>query len=212
MSWQTIQDDKGLKLHEYTGDEEVVIIPSQIDGLDVVSLADNLFVENDNLKELHFPKSLKVIPRSICCNCKNLTTVTFPQDLEVIMEGAFDHCVSLKMELRFPKTLKRICSFSFRKCEKLFGDLIIPRSVIHIGIYAFNGCCNLDGYLIYNELSLAKLPVVCDRLSSKARMTDGFHFNGTKLIRTRLVDQLTPEEQMGHFLKMFIRETLLEAD
>jgi hypothetical protein len=212
MTYQFTQENQGIKLYEYVGDEEIIVIPDEIDGQKVVSLADNLFIEKDSLKEVHFPKSLKVIPKSICCNCKNLTTITFPHDLEIISEGAFDHCISLKQELHFPKTLKRICSFAFRKCEQLFGDLIIPKSVLHIGIYAFNGCSNLDGYLIYNELSLAKLPIICDRLSNKARMTDGFHFHGTNLTHTRLRDVLTAEEQMGHFIKDFIKETLLEVD
>lgn len=209
MAFETTKIETGVRIDKYLGQDEVVIIPDKVDGLDVIQIVENLFSENETIKELAFPTHLRVIPKGICWKCINLETIILPKNLEIIGESAFDNCSALKMELRFPKTLKKIGAFAFRKCERLFGDLIIPRNVIHIGIYSFNGCSGLDGYLIYNEDAISKIPVICDRVSSQGKMTDGFQFVGTNLLKTKLVDDISLEEEMGQILKRFIKEVVV---
>ena len=52
-------------------------------------------------------------------NCKTLETVTLPSSLEVIGEGAFSGCSSLRGELTLPDSLKRIEESAFSGCSKL---------------------------------------------------------------------------------------------
>lgn len=68
-------------------------------------------------------------------------SVTVPEGIHTIGEGAFKACVSLK-KIILPQSLHTIMAGAFKGCRKL-EELLIPQSVCRIGEYAFHRCHSL---------------------------------------------------------------------
>ena len=83
--------------------------------------------------------------------CKNLVSVTLPNNLTSIGNEAFYNCKQIK-NIVIPEGTINIGSYAFYKCEK-FSELVVPTTVTSIGIGAFYGCC---------ELTFMSLPFVGD--------------------------------------------------
>ncbi len=89
-----IYPNNTLRLSEFIDSCEVVDIPEQINGMDIVGIKAYAFSETD-VKEVLLPKSLKYIEPYAFDNCQNLTNINFPEKLESIGGLAFNNCDSL---------------------------------------------------------------------------------------------------------------------
>ncbi|WP_300744464.1 leucine-rich repeat protein [uncultured Rikenella sp.] len=69
-----------------------------------------------------------------------LTSLTLPDQLEAIGDGAFKDMTKLSSVV-IPQTVRTIGSSSFEGCTRI-SDLIIPNSISYIGPYAFRNCVN----------------------------------------------------------------------
>ena len=68
-------------------------------------------------------------------------SVTVPEGIHTIGEGAFKGCVSLR-QVTLPKSLRQIEANAFKGCRKL-EEIQIPHGVTKIGDYAFHRCHSL---------------------------------------------------------------------
>ncbi|MGI6057540.1 MAG: leucine-rich repeat protein [Bilifractor sp.] len=119
-------DSNSVTITKYTGQEENVTIPAEIDGRPVIAIGDNSFA-----------------------NCKSLSTVQFPNCLESIDMYAFKGCDNLK-DVQFPEGLKTIgyCAFT----SPLITSITIPSTVKELGWFysiaeqssSFANCPNLE--------------------------------------------------------------------
>lgn len=91
--------------------------------------------------------SVSVIPNSddvVCIGkysfgrCKDMHSLTIPNNIHTIEEYAFINCVSLK-EAKLPDGLKTVHSYIFNGCTML-ENVYIPGSVTEIDKYAFSDC------------------------------------------------------------------------
>ena len=108
-----------------------LIIPSKIDGHNVVKIGYEAFKECDNLKSVTIPDSVTSIGNVAFYHCDNLKSVTIPDSVTSIGESAFAFCSSLK-------------------------SVTIPDSVTSLGTYAFYGCSSLTSVTISNGLKEIK--------------------------------------------------------
>lgn len=99
-----------------------------------------------SLKEINLPEGLKVV-RGFD-GCTGLTTVTIPQSVVEIGNGAFSGCNSIS-SLTLPNNLQKMGHTVFSSCTSL-TNITIPSSVTSIGEDAFNGCTNLKS-VVMNE-------------------------------------------------------------
>ena len=106
----------GLTDYGYSLSE--LIIPSEIDGIQVTSICYSAFAY-----------------------CTSLTSIVIPDSVTSIGEGAFEHCTSLT-SIVIPDSVTSIDYSAFAYCESL-TSIVIPDSVTSIGYYAFEGCYNL---------------------------------------------------------------------
>jgi hypothetical protein len=134
--------------------EKDIIIPSQIDGVDVVEIGSNSFV-NDRLTSVVLPSTLTTISYNSFKGNK-LTSLVIPNSVNLIAEGAFASNNLSSVIIPYGVTSIGIKAFNMNKLTsitipssvteigaKAFRDndlvnLVIPASVTYIGGSAFN--------------------------------------------------------------------------
>ena len=145
-----------------------LVIPSEIDGVQVASIGNGAFSGCYGLGSVTIPDGVTSIGNSVFSNClylsivtiadsvtsigdgaflccKSLTSVTIPDSVTSIGDGAFQSCFHLK-SVTIPDGVTRIGEWTFGDCGNLTG-LTIPDGVTSIGKGAFNGCCGLTGVM-----------------------------------------------------------------
>ena len=106
----------GRILVRYTGDEEQVTIPKEVE-----IIGERCFFDNERIKWVYCPESLTEI-----------------------REEAFSGCVALQ-NIALPDTLKRVERMAFAECKKLL-KCNIPETVEFIGEYALRRCFALKPF------------------------------------------------------------------
>jgi hypothetical protein len=79
--------------------------------------------------------------------CFYLTSLTIPNSVTTIEEGAFAYCSGFTGDLVIPNSVVTIEPSAFFTCYGFNGDLILGNSVSTIGAWAFNSCDSLTGVL-----------------------------------------------------------------
>ena len=123
------------KLISYFGKASTVTIP---DGVEIIG--SNAFVENEDLTEIRFPKTLCSIENAAFEYCLNLRHISLPESVRSIGEKCFYGCESLEEILSFGG-VEIISKEAFCGCN--IKKLILPASLIEIDDNAFNSNNNL---------------------------------------------------------------------
>lgn len=145
-----------------------LVIPEQINGIDVSGIAYRAFSNCSKLNSVTIPDSVTSIENSAFDGCKGLTSIYYAGDiaswcgisgLENIMRPSpvFEQPVHTlyidgkKVEgaLVIPDSITVIGNYAFYGCKGL-TSVIIPDSVTSIGEEAFNGCTGLASVTIGN--------------------------------------------------------------
>ena len=135
----------GLSNNSYSGK---VIIPAEINGRKVTKICDGAFRDSQiSLIEFEASDNIESIGMGAFYNCPNLSKITIPSNMKIILPHTFDQCTNLK-EIKFPVNENNITNISviengaFNHCTNL-TDVTIPEGVIYIGSYSFNYCQNI---------------------------------------------------------------------
>ena len=142
--------------------------------VDNLRYADTYLVEavDKSLSTYTIKAGTKWIGSYAFSSCYSLTSITIPNSVTSIGEGAFDYCSSLPVvdNVRYADTYlvealdkslstytikvgtKWIGSRAFDDCSSL-TSLTIPNSVTSIGNYAFKGCSSLTSITIPNSVT-----------------------------------------------------------
>ena len=123
------------KLISYFGNASNVTIP---EGVEIIG--SNAFVEDKELDEIRFPKSLCSIESAAFEYCLNLRQISLPESVKSIGEQCFYGCESLEEILSLGE-VKIISKEAFYGCN--IKKLILPESLIEIDDNAFNSNSNL---------------------------------------------------------------------
>lgn len=76
-----------------------------------------------------------------------LTSLTIPNSVTTIEDGAFAYCSGFTGDLIIPNSVVTIGASAFFTCYSFDGDLVIGNSVTTIGEYAFDDCNGMHGVL-----------------------------------------------------------------
>ena len=79
--------------------------------------------------------------------CFYLTSLTIPNSVTTIEDGAFAYCSGFTGDLVIPNSVITIEPSAFFTCYSFDGDLVIGNSVKTIGDYAFDDCNGIHGVL-----------------------------------------------------------------
>lgn len=162
----------GIIIMGYTGNETNVIIPEEIEGVEVEGIAEEAFstenTENNiNIKSIEIPDNISRIGAGAFMMCLNLETVNIPDGITSIDHSTFAYCLSLK-EMKIPDNISSIGAGAFMMCLSL-ETVNIPDSIMQIGDSAFSYCFSIENIEIpdgvktigetayYNCLSLEKI-------------------------------------------------------
>lgn len=104
----TIYDNE-VSLSYYTGNAETVVIPSYIKGYPVTRIS--AFYENDKMKRVIIPNTVKTIWNECFASCSNLEEVYIPESVEDIEPNIFYNCGSLK-KIEVDKNNKNFCNIN----------------------------------------------------------------------------------------------------
>ena len=91
--------------------------------------------------------AVTTIGNSAFLYCFYLTSLTLPNSVTTIEEGAFAYCSGFTGDLVIPNSVVTIEPSAFFTCYAFDGDLILGTGVTSIGGWAFNSCDGLTGVL-----------------------------------------------------------------
>lgn len=140
-----------LRKGNYTGD---IVIPSQISyngNTYSVTSIDAAFMGCAGLTSVTIPNSVTAIGQGAFQECLDLKNVIIPNSITSIGSGAFRDCVNLT-DVTIPNSVTSIGSSAFRACKNL-KKIIIPNSVTSIDEYAFSDCDNLGSIILSENLT-----------------------------------------------------------
>ena len=127
----------GITIEKFTGEDEFVEVPAEIDGVPVIAICDHAF-EECTLKSIKLPDTLKKIWDAAFFGCSNLTEIVIPDSVTQIQSYAFCLCENLEKVI-LPKGIFSIAESTFDRCYSL-SEIEIPDTVTSIGKMAFAGC------------------------------------------------------------------------
>ena len=142
----TVLDDGTISITGYTGSEANLVIPSEIDGMDVTKIGNSAFYQNATVESVEIPDSITEIGKLSFYGCGNLTEATIGESVAYIGTGAFKECVKLE-GIVIPDSVKRIGAEAFYGCSAL-AELSIGESVEIIGWASFRHCSSLTEIVI----------------------------------------------------------------
>ena len=175
-------DATHTRITGFSGEIDMISIPSKLDGYIVTELADNLFSGCESLTYVQLPDSLTSIGAYAFNGCTNLKTSVFPKGLETIEYRAFYDCESISV-VTFPTSVTTIGGEAFASCGKLhtvnlstnwnatwtenygggsspFTDdpmltsIVIPEGMTAVPDYAFRGCVSLTSVTLPDSLKM----------------------------------------------------------
>ena len=91
-----VNNDGLMIITKYTGDDEVLEIPSALDGFAVSEIGDHSFCFCYGLVEVTIPSTVTALRASAFAFCGDLESVTIPSSVTTIESEAFYDCYSLK--------------------------------------------------------------------------------------------------------------------
>ncbi|MDE6727439.1 MAG: leucine-rich repeat domain-containing protein, partial [Oscillospiraceae bacterium] len=133
-----------------------ITIPSEIDGIEVFSIADEAFKNCSNLKSVTIPGGI-IMHDSAFEGCTALATVNILDysgddiwNIYGISESAFKNCISLK-SVKIGTGINYIDFGAFEGCSALVS-IDLPQSIDTIYHAAFRGCTSLSTITIPNAV------------------------------------------------------------
>lgn len=138
------------ELTEYCGNDALVVVPSSINGENIISIGEKAFRDCYSVNEVVIEPGVRYIRNGSFAGCRNLKVVLLPDTLYSIGErgngrqdqqvGAFADSGIERIEI--PDGVEIIGPFAFTNTH--IRDLMIPNSVKEIGRSAFEGCKSLE--------------------------------------------------------------------
>lgn len=130
------------------GKDGVLEIP---DDKNIINIGEKAFEDNNNVRVLILPETVRQINEKAFLNCKSLEEVYFisrekqepaNSDLSLILSDAFKGCTSLrKFDLTNCKTIT-VASRAFMNCTAL-EEIVAMENIGTMNDYAFAGCTSL---------------------------------------------------------------------
>ena len=124
-------------------DQVSVTVTGHVDGYDATG--DLIIPESVSYGGRDY--AVTVIGNTAFMYCFYLTSLTIPNSVTTIEEGAFAYCSGFTGDLVIPNSVITIEPSAFHTCYAFDGSLVLGTGVTNIGAWAFNSCDGFTGVL-----------------------------------------------------------------
>ncbi len=150
------KSDGTAKIQKYTGKRRYVTVPSEIGGLTVTEIGESAFADNDRIRSVSLPSSIKQIMAKAFANCTFLEKIEIPDATTGIGEEAFRGCVRLiNVNITNNSKLAKVGAKAFAYSS--ISTFNIPKGLRSIGSKAFWGNASLKKLTVAAENPTYKL-------------------------------------------------------
>lgn len=165
-------ENGGAVITGYIGSEDQIIIPSQIDGLNVSAIGKEAFYKNKTITSVVIPDTVTEIKTGAFYGCEKLSSAELSEGLKIIGRNAFQDCISLK-EITIPSGVEKIAPWTFSGCTEL-STINITGSLSEIGFKAFDNTAyfNDGGNWEDNMLYLGDHLIAADKNIKQPKLKD----------------------------------------
>jgi len=137
-------------------DAEEIEIPSQIEGIPVISIREGAFKDCTKLRKIVIPYTISSIEQQTFSNCISLEEVILPEAICTIGDHAFSNCSSLT-GIKIPNTCREIGEEVFAGCTSLSnidysGSYAMLPDGFAEGTPWYDSIENVDGLIIINDV------------------------------------------------------------
>lgn len=143
---------KSIRITNYHGTSENLLIPTLIDNLKVNEIGQKAFYQNQTVKKIQIPSSIKKLGK-YSFRESQLQTCIFADGLQSIPEACFFGCQELS-EIHLPKTLQHIGDSAMASCKKL-NYIQFPPNLYKLGNHVFS-YSGLNGFGYSNRYLLIR--------------------------------------------------------
>ena len=116
-----------------------------------IYVSGNLFINNEEPKDLVIPSEVDSIYSYAFCNCQSIVSVTIGENVKSIGNFAFSICSSLE-SVSIPESVTSIGYGAFADCYSL-NTVKMGNNVTSIDFYAFKNCYSLTSITIPEKLT-----------------------------------------------------------
>ncbi len=143
-----VQNDGTAAIVGYTGKDDIVSIPSDLDGHYVSAIGPYVFEGHDEIEKIFMWADVIYIGKSAFKGCFGLTSIEIPSECMLIDTSAFEGCIGMSTVLL--KGDPDIADKAFYGCESL-QEIDIGPETKFIGKSAFEGCNSLYKVVIWGD-------------------------------------------------------------
>ena len=148
--WQYTVSNNEATITRYTGTATDVVIPGEIDGYTVTGIAEWAF-EESNLTSVTIPDCVTVIGQGAFYNCQSLANITIPESVVTIEYGAFYNCRSLT-SITIPESVTTLGDSAFSSCRGL-TSVTLSGNVTSFGNFVFGQCFAVKVVIISDSVT-----------------------------------------------------------
>ncbi len=113
-----MNDDGTIAITGYSGTETALEIPATIDGYVVSAISNHAFEANWNLVSVTMPNGLTSVGEGAFMDCGSLESVTIPETVSEIQRAAFASCSALT-SITLPESVSAVMEEAFTGCSSL---------------------------------------------------------------------------------------------
>ena len=195
-------DSQSYVIVEYSGSEEVVIIPKKYNGKSISRIGSFAFYGNQKLLSVAISSNIQSLGGLCFGDCKNLKSVTFTSGgAYEIGHCSFRGCTNLNsVDLTDVKILRASC---FAWCTGL-ENVVCPKSVVYFGGNCFYNCninltieCDNSGamtvepYAFYfiglnSKIKFSGVSMPTNTIGVAARGKDDYYYNSQSFLEQNL--------------------------
>lgn len=140
FEYSSSTDYDGILIKSYNGDNDIVVIPEEIDGRPVVDISEYCFANSSKVRAVIIPKTVIEIGE-LFTNNENIEIV-IAEGVEIVGEATFLNCTSLHT-VKLSEKITEIRKTAFANCSEL-TKLRIPATakLDNDDLYSFFLGCN----------------------------------------------------------------------